>query len=179
MSNNADVKRKLIWRNGMFLKMYQGDLTFVVGDAIVKALCSIWSCSSVEGLHRERARWWSMSPMLKQCLFYKSKLHQDILHFCRTKISPSWLKILLMSGGLPSSWRRYWFPPRSLANDQASPSSLSQNSTTLFLSSCTQVPSELTTWCTNNTLYPHSHTHWTLVTHALSSIHLSKTSHSH
>lgn len=59
---------------------------------------------------------------------------------------------------LPSSWRRYWFPPRSLANDQASPSSLSQNSTTLFLSSCTQVPSELTTWYTNNTLYPYSHT---------------------
>lgn len=60
---------------------------------------------------------------------------------------------------LPSSWRRYWFPPRSLANDQASPSSLSQNSTTLFLSSCTQVPSELTTWYTNNTLYPYSHKH--------------------
>lgn len=60
--------------------------------------------------------------------------------------------------GLPSSWRRYWFPPRSLANDQASPSSLSQNSTTLFLSSCTQVPSELTTCFTNNTLYPYSHT---------------------
>lgn len=60
--------------------------------------------------------------------------------------------------GLPSSWRRYWFPPRSLASDQASPSSLSQNSTTLFLSSCTQVPSELTTWYTNNTLYPYSHT---------------------
>lgn len=69
-----------------------------------------------------------------------------------------------MKRGLPSSWRRYWFPPWSLASDQASPSSLSQNSTTLFLSSCTQVPSELTTWHTNNTLYPHSHaghlTHW-------------------
>lgn len=60
--------------------------------------------------------------------------------------------------GLPSSWRRYWFPPRSLASDQASPSSLSQNSTTLFLSSCTQVPSELITCHKNGTLYPHSHT---------------------
>lgn len=133
--------------------LYQVGLTFVVGDAIVKALCSIWSCGSVEGLNRERAGWWGLCPVLKQCLFYKSKLNDVILQFITFRGSFSPIK-----HGLPSSWRRYWFPPRSLANDQASPSSLSQNSTTLFLSSCTQVPSELTTWYTNNTLYPHSHT---------------------
>lgn len=134
--------------------LHHVDLTFVVGDAIVKALRSIWSCSSVEGLHRERAGWRRLSPVLKQCLFYKSIVNYVIL-----QCSTFWgWKNVPIECSLPSSWRRYWFPPRSLANDQASPSSLSQNSTTLFLSSCTQVPSELTTWYTNNILYPYSHT---------------------
>lgn len=53
--------------------LYQAGLTFIVRDAVVKALCSIWSRSSVEGLNRERAGWGSLCPLLKQCLFYKTK----------------------------------------------------------------------------------------------------------
>lgn len=60
--------------------LHQDGLTFVVGDAVVKALRSIWSCCSVEGLHRERAGWWRLCPVLKQCLFYKSKL--NVLKWC-------------------------------------------------------------------------------------------------
>ena len=146
------------------LKTSRVDLTFVVGDAVVKALCSVWSRGSVEGLNGERAWWWGLSTMLNQCLFYKSKLHhvnsQNFIYWGSKNVlnvDEQWCEER-SSCGLPSSWRRYWFPPRSLASDQASPSSLSQNSTTLFLSSCTQVPSELTTWYTNNTLYLYSHT---------------------
>lgn len=59
----------------------RANLTFVVGNAIVKALCSIWSCGSVEGLHRERAGWWGLWPMFKQYLFYRSKLNYVIFQF--------------------------------------------------------------------------------------------------
>lgn len=138
-----------------FLKptSHQFSVTFIVREAIVEALRSIWCCWSVEGGHRKRARRWRLCTMLYQHLFCKSKNNCIILQgfptLCTTNSA-------IFRNNLPSSWRRYWFPPRSRASDQASPSSLSQNSTTLFLSNCTQEPSELTTWCTNNTLYLHS-----------------------
>lgn len=86
----------------------------------------------------------------KVCLF------NPYLLVYRCISSNDFSKCLEVTTNSPSSWRRYWFPPRSLAKDQASPSSLSQNSTTLFLSSCTQVPSEFTTWYTNNAFYSYS-----------------------
>lgn len=129
--------------------------TFVVGDAVVKALRPVGRGGSVEGLHREGAGWRRLRPVLQR-LFWRSKTKNHVVW--RSQAGGSQSFATAWQKGLPSSWRRYWFPPRSLASDQASPSSLSQNSTTLFLSSCTQVPSELITCHKNGTLYPHSHT---------------------
>lgn len=93
--------------------LYQVGLTFVVGDAIVKALCSIWSCGSVEGLNRERAGWWGLCPVLKQCLFYKSKLNDVVLQFITfrgSQISPhkAWLTVIvakiLISTAVSGQW---------------------------------------------------------------------------
>lgn len=59
--------------------LHRDGLTFVVGDAVVKALCSIRSCGSVEGLDRERAGRGGLRPVLEQRLLWKSNLNDVIV----------------------------------------------------------------------------------------------------
>lgn len=145
--------------------LHQDGLTFVVGDAVVKALRSIWGCGSVEGLHRERAGWWRLCPVLKQCLFYKSKLnvlvrwctwwHFEVHKFPR-------LRVAYHHHGEDTDFHHgLWTMTRPL---------LHHSHRTPLHCSYPAAPRSPLSWPpdTQTTLFihTHSHTHWTLVTHS-------------